>query len=315
MSPPRVSALIALHDGAETIGRAIRSVLAQTHTEVEAVVVDDASSDNSCAIVEDLVAKDPRVKLIRRSQGSGGPATPRNEAIKASSGEFLALLDQDDEWLPTKVELQLEQFEDRRVGLVFSNCRLSNGALRHDEEWELPDVETLAGIARDNPIVACSAIWPRAVTDSIGGFNAQLSSIDDRDYWVRIAIAGFSFRYVPAVLAVKNTLGERLSSDRVLHDRLSVEMWTHYADAYPGETEFSNALAAATRRHALSVAHSNRTLSRLRRPYRVFEGWRIDPTIETMQSIARASVSHQRLMRLNTFIREGVVRSNSGRAR
>lgn len=315
MSPRRVSALIALHNGAETIERAITSVLAQTHTEVEAVVVDDASTDNSCAIVEDLVFRDPRIKLIRRSHASGGPATPRNDAIKASSGEFLALLDQDDEWLPTKIELQLKQFEDRRVGLVFSNCRLSSGALRHEEEWDIPDVAAVAGIARHNPIVACSAIWPRAVTDSIGGFNAQLSSIDDRDYWVRIAIAGFSFRYVPAVLALKNTLGERLSSDRVLHDRLSVEMWSQYVEAYPGETEFSNALAAARRRHALSVAHSNRTLSRIRRPYRVIEGWRIDPTIETMQSIARATVSHQRWMRLNKFIREGVVGINPGRAR
>jgi glycosyltransferase involved in cell wall biosynthesis len=105
VSTPRVSVIIPAYNRAETITTAIRSVQAQSIGDWELLVVDDASTDNTVAVVESIL--DPRIRLLRQTT-NGGPSVARQTGVDAASGEFVALLDSDDEWLPEKLAKQLQ---------------------------------------------------------------------------------------------------------------------------------------------------------------------------------------------------------------
>lgn len=117
---PQVSIIMPCHNGAKTIADAIHSVQNQTYTNWELLVVDDSSSDNSVQIVQKLATSDSRIKLLHTIKSTGLPATPRNLGIEAASGRYIAFLDSDDEWLPTKLEHQIPLFATRNVAVVFS---------------------------------------------------------------------------------------------------------------------------------------------------------------------------------------------------
>lgn len=104
---PVVSVVIPTHNREQFVGRAIRSVLAQTYTDFELIVVDDGSTDNTAGVVGSF--KDPRIRFVRHEQNRGVSAS-RNTGIRMSRGEYVAFQDSDDEWLPQKLEKQLEMF-------------------------------------------------------------------------------------------------------------------------------------------------------------------------------------------------------------
>lgn len=113
-SEPLVSVVVPMHNSAAHIVETIRSVLDQTHANLEIVAVDDASSDATVAIVEGMA--DRRIKIVRM-ETNGGAGRARNAGIDAASGDYLALLDSDDRWYPDKLEQQL-RFMDRTGSAV-----------------------------------------------------------------------------------------------------------------------------------------------------------------------------------------------------
>jgi hypothetical protein len=102
-----VSVVVPAFNAAATIGRTLRSALAQTYPAIEVIVVDDGSTDGTAGIVAEAAAGDPRVRLIRAERG--GQAAARNRAIAESSGAFIAPLDADDLWDARKIALQVER--------------------------------------------------------------------------------------------------------------------------------------------------------------------------------------------------------------
>src|SRR5262245_51722410 len=125
--PPKVTVVIPVFNRAQAVQRAVASVLAQTCQDFEIIVVDDGSTDSTPAVVAAL--SDPRLTLIRHERNRGGSAA-RNTGYRAGSAPFVAFLDSDDEWLPTKLERQLEVFDnaDDTLGLVYT-----------DATWMWPD--------------------------------------------------------------------------------------------------------------------------------------------------------------------------------
>jgi succinoglycan biosynthesis protein ExoO len=103
----KVSVLIPAYDVAGCISRALASVQAQTHGDWEAIVVDDASSDDTAAVVAKLARDEPRIRLIRRDR-NGGPSAARNAALDAAQGDWVAVLDADDAWRPERLERMLD---------------------------------------------------------------------------------------------------------------------------------------------------------------------------------------------------------------
>ncbi|WP_412051287.1 glycosyltransferase family 2 protein [Hoeflea sp. Naph1] len=103
-----VTVVIPAYNAARTIASTLESVIAQTHTNWEAVVVDDHSSDETRAIVEGFAARDSRIRLLALEKNNGAPAAPRNRGLESASSPWVAFLDSDDLWHPQKLELQLE---------------------------------------------------------------------------------------------------------------------------------------------------------------------------------------------------------------
>jgi hypothetical protein len=107
LSPrPLVSVLVANYNYAGFIGQTIESVLGQTYDHWELIICDDGSTDNSVPVIEEFVKRDPRIRLIRKS--NGGHASALNEAYAACQGEIVCLLDSDDLYLPTKLQRVVE---------------------------------------------------------------------------------------------------------------------------------------------------------------------------------------------------------------
>ena len=114
-----VSVVITTHNRKELLRKAVDSVLSQTYPNIECIVVDDAGSDNTKDYIIDLI-NDKKVQYIYipKEESKGGNHA-RNVGILASNGEYVAFLDDDDEWLPTKIEKQVEAMRDPSVGFVY----------------------------------------------------------------------------------------------------------------------------------------------------------------------------------------------------
>ena len=117
---PQISIIMPCHNGEKYLSDSITSVISQTYTDWELLVINDNSTDNSVNMIENFCKKDARIKLLRTEKSSGMPATPRNVGINVATGRFIAFLDCDDMWLPTKLEHQLPLFETKNVAVVFS---------------------------------------------------------------------------------------------------------------------------------------------------------------------------------------------------
>ena len=109
---PMVTVVIPCFNAQAFLPRTLESVLVQTHTNLEIVVVDDASSDRSAEIVRSFAARDSRVRLLVRSTNAGTPGAPRNDGVASARGEWIAFLDADDLWHPMKLELQLRALRE-----------------------------------------------------------------------------------------------------------------------------------------------------------------------------------------------------------
>jgi glycosyltransferase involved in cell wall biosynthesis len=121
---PLVSVILPAYNASATIERTLNSIVQQTYTHIEVLVVDDGSSDDTSAIVLRFAEADPRIRLIRKS--NGGVASARNAAIAAARGEFVAPIDADDLWHPARVARHVETLlsSPADVGLVYSPFRL-----------------------------------------------------------------------------------------------------------------------------------------------------------------------------------------------
>lgn len=197
---PRVSVIIPCYNYAHLVGRAIRSVLEQTYTDFEIIVVDDGSTDNIPEVVAGFAG---RVRYIR--QPNQGPNGARNQGIRAASGEFIALLDPDDEWLPRKLERQMTIMDSQpTVGLVYANVYLVEG-LSGSIIGTYPSRlfrkgHVLQYLYLHQFVPSPTPLIRRLVFDRVGYFDPNAIGSDDWDMWLRIA-AQFEFAYVAEPLA------------------------------------------------------------------------------------------------------------------
>jgi glycosyltransferase involved in cell wall biosynthesis len=116
-----VSVILPTHNRADILSRAIKSALEQSYEDIELIIVDDFSTDETKSVIETF--KDARIRYVRLDRVSGGSAA-RNVGIDLSRGEFIAFLDDDDEWLPEKIEKQMEKFKQgaQDLGLIYTGA-------------------------------------------------------------------------------------------------------------------------------------------------------------------------------------------------
>ena len=190
---PKVSVIIPAYNAMVYLPKTIANVLEQTYSDFEVVVIDDGSTDNVREWIERV--EDPRVRLI--SQSNRGLAGARNRGIEESQGEYLAFLDADDLWEPTKLARQAEVLDEQpEVGLVYtlvayideqgnSTGRVIDNSLKHQSGNLWQQLTT-------GNLIECGsvAMVRRECFDKCGVFDCNLGSyVEDWDMWLRIARA------------------------------------------------------------------------------------------------------------------------------
>lgn len=205
---PLVSVVVPLYNGAAFVEQAVASVSAQSYESLEIVIVDDGSTDNSLAVVSACSTKAP-LRVLR--QQNRGVALARHNAVLASTGEFIAFLDQDDWWREDKIAKQVEAFRsDQSLGLVHTRAAYydqSSGSF-------VPPINSFATphelvgdcyerLLMGNVICNSTVMIRRSAFDAVGGFDLSIDGNTVADYamWLRLA-RRFTFAFVPEELAV-----------------------------------------------------------------------------------------------------------------
>ncbi|MEX2558065.1 MAG: glycosyltransferase family 2 protein [Actinomycetota bacterium] len=188
-TPPLVSIILPTHNRADRLPAAIRSASAQTLRNIEIVVVDDGSADATPAVVEALAADDRRIRYLRKPQASGA-ARARNHGITHANGEFIAFLDDDDMWHPTKMERQVGYLtEHPDVGAVSCHYRIVFEGKQRITVWKGPTRLSARGLLWNDFAGGASFIALRrsAFDESIVRFDERLPPCEDWDLWFRLA--------------------------------------------------------------------------------------------------------------------------------
>jgi teichuronic acid biosynthesis glycosyltransferase TuaG len=205
---PMVSVLMAAFNAAEFIGPAIESFLDQTYRASELLVVDDASTDGTASIVERYAEKEPsRVRLIRLGT-NGGPCRARNVALDHARGEFIAWLDDDDLWLPSKLEEQIRVLLERpEVGLVYSYFDTFDSESEATIDWPDGRRDIEGDILADLFFVGCfigsvTTLWRRSALETRQRRLRDRDFSFGDDYWLWLTIAlDWQVARIPRVLA------------------------------------------------------------------------------------------------------------------
>ncbi len=182
-----VSIITPAFRAALTIGETIQSVVDQTYPHWEMLIADDCSPDNTCAVVREWSARDPRVRLIAMPQ-NGGPAAARNGAITAAKGRWLAFLDADDLWLPDKLERQLSFHRSRKAKISFTGFRrisADGGSL--GRLIRVPGQLDYQKLLSNTAIATSTVIVDRHLSGSV---NMKKTYYDDFACWLDILRSG-----------------------------------------------------------------------------------------------------------------------------
>ncbi len=190
MKPPLVSAVIPAYNAERTLAEAVASALAQSVRDLEVIVVDDGSRDGTLAVARSM--GDPRVRVI--SQENRGAAAARNAGIRASAGEFVALLDADDLWLPKKLERQLRFFSEHPE---CSACQ--SGAYFVDDDLRILSVRPCPDSGRaleeallfqNLPATMVSLTARKSCFLEVGMFDEGLEILEEWDMAIKMARFG-----------------------------------------------------------------------------------------------------------------------------
>ncbi len=198
---PKVSIIIPTYNSSLFIKRTIESVFAQTFKDWELLIVDDCSTDETLKIIEDLAKNNSKIKIFKTPENSGGPALAKNMGVKNAQGEYIAFLDHDDEWLPEKLEKQLEFFgknKDKKIGVVSCGANLVN---EHGKCFSLYNPSRakfdFPEILLRNPIYSNSSVLiKKEIIDLVGERDLNMKYSEDWDMWIRIVKAGFSLYFI-----------------------------------------------------------------------------------------------------------------------
>jgi hypothetical protein len=187
MSAPRVSVVIPCFNHGRYLRETVESVLAQTFQQLEVVIVDDGSTDDSAAVAEALCAAEPdRVRLLRQPN-SGHPAVARNNGIRATSGEYVLCLDADDRIPPDWLGACVAALDSRLDAGVAYTDQQDFGA--SDRYHRVADYDFRAQTHK-NWFGICS-LFRRAAWEAVGGWDPEIALSEDWDFWIGCGHQGF----------------------------------------------------------------------------------------------------------------------------
>lgn len=219
-----VSIVTPAYRAAPFIGETIRSVLAQTYTDFEILIVDDCSPDDTAAVVEGARSGDSRIRLLRQKR-NGGPAAARNRALSEARGRWIAFLDSDDLWLPRKLELQLPFHRAHGAKISCTDfCRIDDGGARTGHRIAAPTRLDYRQLLCNTGMPTSTVLVDRALT---GDFEMKATHCDDYACWLDLLRPGGIAVGLHEDLMRYRVRRSSQSRDKVRHSR---HVWQTYRD-------------------------------------------------------------------------------------
>lgn len=236
-----VSVVIPVRNRPGAIVRAIESVFSQSVTVLEVIVVDDASTDNTVSIVENLAKLEPRIRLIALRENRGG-GFARNVGIDAANGDLIAFLDSDDFWLPGKLEKQLALIEGSSDVLCFCNLKVDHGdgtpsTAWNTEAWSVDQSAKNYILDLDQVIQTSTWLMSTELARRIR-FDGSLRRHQDIDFVLRADKMGIKFIYSTDILVNYNADPKTVRTSQRKNAKPSLD-WMQVASAYLNDREIS----------------------------------------------------------------------------
>jgi glycosyltransferase involved in cell wall biosynthesis len=248
---PAISVILPTHNRAAQVQQAIQSVLAQTWTDYEVIVVDDGSTDGTEAALGPL-AREGRIRYVR--QANAGPAAARNHGLRLARGGLITFLDDDDLYEPRKLEAQAAYFSGHPDAVFLHSCFSKFNDAGEDLGvrdttwflgWLYPEILAHWGMM----IAAPTVMVRRGVLDEVGGFDEELRWAEDPDLWRRIA-RRHPFHVLPESLVRVRQQSVSVSSDKT---RAAAHFHRMLEKAFADDP----GLSPAFRRRALAAMYAN----------------------------------------------------------
>jgi glycosyltransferase involved in cell wall biosynthesis len=264
---PAISVIIPAYNAARTIGTAVDSVLGQTFEDLELLVVDDGSVDDTPTVVE--ARSDPRVTVIRGA--NAGVSTARNRGLERATGTAVAFLDADDVWEPRKLERQFEALQlHPDAGMCFATAAIVDDELRPiGTDVAAKRADYTAALLLEGNVIAgggSGAMVRSSVIEQVGPFDPQLSQCADWDMWLRMSVVT-EFMALDEPLVLYRSAAGSMSSDPGLLERDTLALLDKFfagESAAPYRSKRGSAYANQRMVLAGSYLHSRRLRDALR---------------------------------------------------
>ncbi|MEQ3511927.1 glycosyltransferase family A protein [Pseudoalteromonas sp. BZB3] len=207
-----ISVVIPTYKRPDLLARLLKSISLQTLLPNEVIVIDDCSGMESeySAVIKEFDSIFEKLIFESLKQNSGAP-TARNLGISKAKGDWVALVDDDDEWLPSKLEKQAElinKSNDPQLGFVYTWTEAKGQAGQESYTSKVSHKgDSVSALLNTNYIMSASVLIKRQALQDVSGFKESLPSCQDWDTWIRIALAGYHFDLVEEVLTIYHRHG------------------------------------------------------------------------------------------------------------
>lgn len=206
-----VSAIIPTYNREKTICRAIDSVLNQTYKNIEIIIVDDGSTDDTLKLLKKYGSS---IKVV--NQCHKGANAARNRGIKEAKGEYIAFLDSDDEWLPQKTHMQLDYLEKKGKQVCFCPYKLVADKIQiipgNYADVDIYENDINLVLSRGNVIGTPTLIMKKSILDDVGLFNESMQRLQDYELCIRIA-KKYEIGYVSQILVNAYRMQKSISNN------------------------------------------------------------------------------------------------------
>ena len=208
-----VSVVTPTYNRARFLPDAVSSVLAQTYADLELIIVDDGSVDQTRKVLEPFFS-DKRVRYF--FQENQGQSHARNLALEKAKGDFIAFLDSDDLWARDKIDKQLAVLQENpSVDIVHGDEATidQQGAIISLDNMKRYSGRITRYLLVDNSVSITTALVRRSCFDEMGGFNTSVGVADDYELWLRFS-SRYLFHYEPGIVASYRVMADQISSDK-----------------------------------------------------------------------------------------------------
>ncbi len=212
---PLVSVVIPVYNRENTILRAINSVLRQTYTNIEIIVVDDCSTDSTIDRIKSC--EDDRLKLLCLSENRGANYA-RNRGIEKAKGDFIAFQDSDDEWFPEKLDIQIDYMYEKNIKASFCPYILRQGHKSQIIPCDFPGDESyednlIHRLKKGNVVGTPTLVFEKEIISQIGMFDEQMRRLQDYELVIRL-VQKYKLGFIDQPLVYAYRMEQSIISDQ-----------------------------------------------------------------------------------------------------